>query len=466
MANKIFTTFVFLVFLFAFGSQAAAQNDGGERADLSQLLQVNLPAGALRLDKSKIPAEFDQLFDKLFAATDGKIKKGRIEVLGWVGNRQSKASRLMNETVGNLQTAGWNYEVGEKTGGLTFFVIGKTAPTKRGFAGFWAATDDGLILVLAEMLAVANAAADNGRTNSIEMRSAQNISPADAQVFNLSASDEYVNVMGGQMPKLPAFDALPKKPGKLRGFVKDLRGNPLEGAYIGVRASAVGGFYSGASGETDARGFYEIEMPWGAAHFYAAGYTIDYGDGGRAAVGLHPVDGKAGSFATAEGAIENFVLLPYGLGDRDAISEKPWDGANYYGGSIRVNYQISSGDMWAAKGSLPPNSEIEITLAPEGEMLDGTAGKTFVVRRKTGGINFFHINNIPIGRYRMSARLVGGKTLKMIEGSYGKQALFGLQPSEATGSAGLLFAPGGAKPLSALPNHGNWKAVNVELRIP
>ncbi|MDQ3650398.1 MAG: pollen Ole e 1 allergen/extensin family protein [Acidobacteriota bacterium] len=63
--------------------------------------------------------------------------------------------------------------------------------------------------------------------------------------------------------------------GKVRGYVKDSMGKPLQGAYVGVRSSAVGGAYSGASGETDANGYYEIAVPWGAAHFYAAGYTID-----------------------------------------------------------------------------------------------------------------------------------------------------------------------------------------------
>jgi hypothetical protein len=52
-----------------------------------------------------------------------------------------------------------------------------------------------------------------------------------------------------------------KKAGFLRGYVKDACGKPLQGAYIGVRATAVGGLYSGAHAETDEKGFYEIRIP-------------------------------------------------------------------------------------------------------------------------------------------------------------------------------------------------------------
>ncbi|HEX8246537.1 MAG TPA: hypothetical protein VF599_00005 [Pyrinomonadaceae bacterium] len=464
MISKILAAFLLIVTISVFGNRASAQN--GAQVDSSALLAVNLPAGAQRLDESKIPAEFVQLFDKVIEATGGKIKKGKTEVLYWE-ERKPKVDRLMQETIKNLQTAGWSYEVAEKSGDLTLFMVGKTAPVKRGFIGFWAALDGGLVLTVCEMLPVGDAPVTENtlKSKQSETPQAKVDSPSDAQVFNLGADEDSVNVMGSQMPKMPQFPALPKKPGKARGYVKDLVGNPLEGAYIGVRSTAVGGFHSGAQVETDVKGYYEIDVPWGATEFYAAGYTIDYGEG-RAAMSLHPADGKDNTFASAEGAVENFVLIYHGLGDRNAISEKPWDSANYYGGSIRVDYEIHSGDMWASKGSLPPGSEIEITLAPEGELLGGAAGKTFVIRRKTGGINRFNINNIPIGRYKISARLTNGKTLKMRKTGYDYAPLFGLKPGEALGAASLLFVPSSAQPRSGKPLFSTWKPADIKLELP
>jgi hypothetical protein len=282
--------------------------------------------------------------------------------------------------------------------------------------------------------------------------------------FNLSATDEYVNVMGRRLPALPAFPAVTKQPGKLRGYVKDVKGQPLEGAYIGVRSSAIGGLYSAASAETDAKGYYEISVPWGAAHFYAAGYTIDYGEG-RAGLSLYPADGKAGNFTSTAGEVENFVLLPYGIINKDDQSERPWYSPNYIGGAIRISYALGApNDMWAEAGSLPENSEIEIVLKPDGDMMDPTSSRNITIRKKTGNLNLY-INNIPVGRYRISARLTNGKPLQLSTTGYIAMPQFGLQPKEAKGEAQLLLTPKGAKALNGNPDHGSWDCVNIRLKV-
>jgi len=283
--------------------------------------------------------------------------------------------------------------------------------------------------------------------------------------FTLGPNDEYINVMGNAKPAMPAFPALTKKPGKICGYVKDAKGQPVEGAYLGLRSSAVGGYYSAAFGETDAKGYYEIAIPWGAAHFYAAGYTIDYGEG-RAALGLLAADGKKGSFPSTDGAVKNFVLWSFGIADRDRMSEEPWYPNAYLGASIRISYELGKpGDMWATRGSLPEDAEFEITLTPEGEMLDAGPAKTFIIRKKVGNLNF-NINNIPVGKYTIAAKLKNGKPLKMKVSGYNKQPLFGLKPAEAVGSASLYFTPSGAKASSAIADRGNWDPVSIKLELP
>lgn len=460
-----------IAILFVLNSIGAiqAQSEITDPVAESAVAQISLPNGALLIREQNVPTEIKQFSAKLFS--DPKLSQGKSEVILWTDRnfRKTNASKIREQVETNLQNAGWDYQISGDEKGVTFFSAIKSLSVRHNIFGYWIMTNETLMLVMSEVFVDSpdapighNSPASNQRENKNNAQLDNRTTSQNAQTFNLSASDDYVNVMGNTMPTFPTFPNVAKKPGKLRGYVKDVFGKPLQGAYIGVRSTVVGGLYSGASAETDAKGYYEIDVPWGAAHFYAAGYTIDYGEG-RAAMALHPADGKTGSFASANGEVENFVLLTYGIADRDGMSEKPFYSTNYYGGAIRVEYDLNSGDMWASKGSLPQNSEVEITLT--GELMDMNAVKTFVIRRKTGGINNFNINNLPIGRYKISARLTNGKQLKLRETGYNSQPLFGLKPKEATGTADLLFAPDSAKALYAQPNRGDWNAVNVKLEL-
>lgn len=285
--------------------------------------------------------------------------------------------------------------------------------------------------------------------------------------FNLSPTDGHINVMGNTLPRMPVFPALKAQSKKLRGFVADLSGKPLKGAYIGIRATVDGGLYSGASAETDQNGYYEISLPAGAIHFYAAGYTINYG-GGRAVVGLYASDGKADDFAYQHGGIENFVLLSYGIANTTQASQMPRDEANYFGGALYVSYAVHDpNDIFTTPGELPENGEIEIKLIPDGETLYGE-NKTFIIYKKTGNTNF-SITNIPIGKYTISAKLKDGRQLRIR--AIGAQANaypdFGLQPREATGNARVMFTPlFHSQQTTVLPHTGNWRNVEIKLELP
>lgn len=287
--------------------------------------------------------------------------------------------------------------------------------------------------------------------------------------FLIGPNQLTVNVMKTAMPKLPTFPKLAPQKGFVRGYVKDSSGKPLQGAKIGVRSSSAGGFYSGASGVSDARGYYEVKVPWGAASYYCAGYTINYGEG-RAAMGLHPADGEANEFASANGSVENWVLLAYGIADRDAASEKPYYAANYYGGAISVDFQVADPrPIFADDYSLPEGSEIELTLTPTGKLADGSQGRSFTFRKAVTehGNYRFGVTNIPIGVYRASARLLqGGQSapLRLEETGPSASSSFGLEPKAARGTATLTFRPGGAKPESALAQHGNWDSILITLK--
>jgi len=280
-------------------------------------------------------------------------------------------------------------------------------------------------------------------------------------IVTVDASKEQVNVMGRTNPKIPAMPNLAVKPNIVRGYVYDSHGKPLKGAVIGVRSSSAGGFYSGASAKTDAKGYYEVRAPWGAAHFYCAGYVMDYGDG-IAALGLHPADGDTDSFATSTGVVKNWVLLPYGVADRAGVQENPHYSGNYYGGTVILNYNTDSDNSTA----LSAGSTIELTLTPQGSLIDGSPARTIVIRRpvKETLLGSLYINNIPITEYKVSAKIAEtGAELHMKEtGMYSGQA-FGLDPKEATGEATMLLKAGDPKANMVTAAHGNWTEFQITL---
>jgi hypothetical protein len=304
---------------------------------------------------------------------------------------------------------------------------------------------------------------------AIGIPSGENAGAASDTPIAIGPRQYSVNVMKNAMPVLPKFASLTPKRGFVRGYVKDAKGKPLAGAKIGVRSTIAGGFYSGASAKTDGKGYYELQVPWGAAEFYCAGYSIDYGEG-RAALGLHPADGEADSFATANGHVENWVLLPYGIADPDGASEKPGYSNNYYGGSFYLDYSLAdSRPIFADAYSLPAGSEIELSLTPDGPLQDGSTGRSFTFRKRVteDGANNFSVNNIPLGRYEITARLLeSGKSsaLRLVETGPYSSSPFGLEPKEARGKALLTFRPNGAKPESATAQRGNWGSLAITLK--
>jgi hypothetical protein len=290
---------------------------------------------------------------------------------------------------------------------------------------------------------------------------------ANAINITLAPGQHYVNVMKNAMPPLPTFPKLTPKKGMVRGYVKDSKGNPIKGAVIGVRSTVVGGLYSGASGKSDEKGYYEITVPWGAAHFYTASAAVNYGEG-RAAMGLHPSDGEVDSFASANGLVENWVLLSYGIGDHDGVQDQPSYSGNYYGGAFMFDYNIAD-QRFPDDYSLPDGSEVELTLTPDGPLIDGSAGRPIVIRRavREDSAGLCSVTNIPVGVYKITARLLhNGKSAPLLlreTGPYSSQS-FGLEPKESRGTATLSFRPGSAKPGSGAAGHSNWNSLSITLR--
>lgn len=442
-----------------------AQDDFADEVGTSALTQISLPAGTYNVRDQNIPAEYKQLLKK-YVGDNPAFKQGRTELLVLTDGESGKPDfeKLRGRVEETFRNNGWNYEIHGKEQNVTFFTAIKKSPARINIFGYWVPEEKGLLLAMTKVLDAKSAAviADNAPNSNPPPN--QTV-PNGAQTFNVAADELYVNVMGNKMPPIPSFPALPKKSGFVRGYVKDSSGKPLQGAYVGIRSTLTGGLYSGASAETDAKGYYEIKLPMGAIHFYAGSYTVDYGDL-RAALSLHPADGKLESFASADGSVENFVLLPYGITDRNIASESPNGATTYYGGAINVAYNLAEiKDAYAPDNYIKENSEIEITLTPEGALLDGSTGGSFVVRKNVGNGMQFNIYNIPIGKYTITARLVNGNKPLLMRQSPRNKNTSGINPRETMGKASLTFEPDSAQNVMTKPAYGSWVSVSFNLYL-
>lgn len=294
--------------------------------------------------------------------------------------------------------------------------------------------------------------------------------PTKTQTYRIDSNTDYVNVMNDSMPLIPNFPNLSKKTGYVRGYVKNTLGEPIAGAKLGLKSARMYDSYLANSAETDSKGFYEIKIPTGGARFDYAGYTIKFGNG-MAALGLHPADGELSeSYPASTGGVENFVMLPYGIGDLQGVSQNAKYRGNYYGGTLMLRYFIAPpgqnsdgfGNMLAA------GSEIIVALKPIGVLSDGeNFARAFVLHKKVedSSLGEFFICNVPVGRYEITVIQANGKPLRLKQRNP-TNSVFGIQPMETTGSAQLLFNPLSADEKTAVASRGNWTDLEIIVERP
>lgn len=188
---------------------------------------------------------------------------------------------------------------------------------------------------------------------------------------------DFSNPTQGMSPRpLLVFPALVRKPGAARGYCKDGSGKPLSGVQVEVEVSAGGGFRTLHHGRTNAQGLYEVLLPAGVARVTAALAPVSLGEQ-TIEMHLEPLQGETDGFDSAKGHVDNFVLRTSGE----------------YGGNIRVLH------------SLPEGGTIEISVTPQGKLMDGTTGHTFVFRYLSGSnTETTYLEHLPLGRYIVSAR--------------------------------------------------------------
>lgn len=284
------------------------------------------------------------------------------------------------------------------------------------------------------------------------------------QDFNISGTGYYVNVMGNTTPRMPDFPSLSVKKNIARGYVADLRGKPIKGAHIACSSTMTGGWYSSGTGITDDNGYYEFQIPAGAAYFFGTAVTVTYNNT-PAVMAVYPVGGTT-AFPSGNGVVKNFVLLSYGPANPDEIAAHPNNETNYYGGALyfwcNVNYP---GENY--EGYLPSNGVVVIELTPVEPCMYGET-KSFKITRQMGDMQVFNIVNIPVGKYTIKASLSDGRKLRMkatgtVANVYEN---LGLRPDNSVGTSTVTFTPEWQRTPVMVPSFkSNWDALEIKLSL-
>lgn len=179
----------------------------------------------------------------------------------------------------------------------------------------------------------------------------------------------------------PVPDSSNPAKGYAAGKVTDTEGNPLSGVEIVIDNTYL--YNSNYVGTTDADGNYKIKLGFGT--FFAYAELKKTYNGKQYKIELHP-DNNEGF--TQDGAVRNFQWKITG--------KKPDTSSGYYGGTIEINKGIGS--------SIYDPENIEFTLTPEGQLIDGSEGS--IIKMKPGQPrtdSYSKLPDIPIGKYKITA---------------------------------------------------------------
>lgn len=125
-----------------------AQSQETEAAPTSKLTGYELPQGTERVKPNTVPADALKLLDVVIKAADLKMRRGQTEVLVWSQHDKTSAGDLRAEFSAILLGAGWRYKADEETNpDFIPFSARDDGPPARMLLGYWAPTDDGLLMV-------------------------------------------------------------------------------------------------------------------------------------------------------------------------------------------------------------------------------------------------------------------------------------------------------------------------------
>ena len=194
------------------------------------------------------------------------------------------------------------------------------------------------------------------------------------------------------------------RPNTVSGQVLDQAGHPLAGALIWVLPAVTTGLITLHS---DAQGRYQspalVNVPY---RTYAAFQTEYRGQTFCQRLAATTLNGYDAFSPDPSGTItRNFRWRIRGA--------MPDGHDNFFGADVRIMHRTWTDDQ----DIVASDSTVEVTLVPDGPMIDGSAGQTVVTSARVGE-NMLH--DIPVGHYTVTATEVhqGGGRTPLVVGDY------------------------------------------------
>lgn len=180
----------------------------------------------------------------------------------------------------------------------------------------------------------------------------------------------------------PSPDGSSPQEGYTTGKITSTDGSPMQGVKVVVDNTM---FYASYSiGSSDENGNYKIQLPK-VGTFMASAQILKKYNGREYELDLHPDVYEEFSI---DGAVRNFQWKLTG--------PRPVEAQGYYGVTIEVNKDVMS--------SIYDSENIEFTLVPVGNLIDGSKGKTLKLKHgKPYSDDYGKLVDIPLGRYTMTA---------------------------------------------------------------
>ncbi|CAG7655038.1 stalk domain-containing protein [Paenibacillus allorhizosphaerae] len=203
-------------------------------------------------------------------------------------------------------------------------------------------------------------------------------------VINIEGGDE-----NGGMTRQGGAETV--EPGIVKGRVTDAQGKPMEGAEVVADNQLI--YNSNAIDVTDVNGYYRIPLGMRATTWHASAKIERPYNGKSYTFNLVPDNDNP--FTGDDGAIRNFTW--------NASGAKP---EGCYSCRGRVLFYMM--DLMNPKGLTlpPPNREdVEITLTPDGPLVDGSPGQV-IKGHGTNSPDGFGMQDVPLGRYTIIASYV------------------------------------------------------------
>lgn len=187
-----------------------------------------------------------------------------------------------------------------------------------------------------------------------------------------------------------ASGASPRQPGVLSGRILDAGGQPVADAEVWIQPASYQGLIKA---RTDAQGHYKSpELNLAVAPYQAQAYKlVDYhGEKTCVRMGGETL-ADFDVFNPRDGAVRNFRWKMTGP------AEGGYDNLTW-GGNLRFYQDPSTADADRVRD----DETIEVTLVPNGPLIDGSAGQRLTRTVKVGQ----GVRDVPVGRYDISAVVV------------------------------------------------------------